>query len=927
MKKIALLVFVIIQSIAQTMGQATTNGLVAYYKFQGNTTDSITLSSAQSVTDVSIAADRFGVTNAAYAFNYTSKIISGQNVSITGNSDRTISLWFKVNENPTASKGNLVSWGDPYNTGTFFSVVYEPWQEMGYKFSINAQNRKYGFNMTGNLDLSTWHHLVVTYTTNLGSSTLYLDGIKLTGVEDTRFNTGTASLNTGASPLYIGNFWTENNGISGGLDEIRLYNRVLSTVEIQGIYSAEKVAYPIFADQPSSITVNSGQAATFSVTTTGSPAPTYQWIKDGSAISGATTNTLNLTSVTATSAGIYTVIAQNSFGSATSNSATLAVNYAPSITTNPISQVVIAGNSVTFSAVANGYPNPSYQWYKDGTILSGQRNSTLNITNTSSNDAGSYSVTASNSMGSATSSTALLTVYNAPSIVTQPISQSVTSGNNVSFSVTASGSATLTYQWYKDGLSISGANSSSYAITNVSSATAGTYTVTITNNYGSATSNGALLTVTTATVAPTISSQPNSTSVTSGNSASFTVSVSGTPPFSYQWRKDGLAINGANSSTYTINTTSPTDSGSYSVLVSNSVGSTLSNSAILAVTTNAPTITSQPSATSIIAGGTALFSVSVSGTSPFSYQWKKDGTPISGATSSTYIISGASTKDAGGYSVTVTNISGSVTSSAATLTVAAPKLSNLSVRTTLDANQIVIVGLTMSGGSKTALIRAGGPTLATFGVPNVMQDPKIELYNGSVKIDANDNWGGSAYLSTVFKSVGAFAYSSSSSLDAALVSTIDGGRTIQASGPSAGTVLVEAYDAGSGDNPRFTNISARNKVGTGANILIAGFTLEGSGTRNLLIRAVGPKLTDFGVPNVLADPKLEVYSGNSKIAENDNWASSLASTFASVGAFGLNTGSKDAAITVSLPAGGYTVQVSGADGGVGEAIVEIYELP
>jgi hypothetical protein len=341
----------------------------------------------------------------------------------------------------------------------------------------------------------------------------------------------------------------------------------------------------------------------------------------------------------------------------------------------------------------------------------------------------------------------------------------------------------------------------------------------------------------------------------------------------------------------------------------------------------APIITGQPSATSIIVGGSALFSVSVSGTSPFSYQWKKDGVSINGATSSSYIITGASTKDAGNYSVTVTNSSGSVSSSSALLIVTAPRLSNLSVRTSLDANQIVIVGLTMSGGGKTVLIRAGGPTLAAFGVPNVMQDPKIELYNGSSKIDANDNWGGSSYLSSVFKSVGAFAYTSSSSLDAAVVTTIDGGRTIQASGTSAGTILVEAYDAGSGDSPRFINISARNKVGTGANILIAGFTLEGSGTRNLLIRAVGPKLADFGVANVLFDPKLEVYSGNLKIAENDNWSSSLATTFSSVGAFGLTTGSKDAAITVSLPAGGYTVQVSGADGGVGEAIVEIYELP
>jgi hypothetical protein len=231
----------------------------------------------------------------------------------------------------------------------------------------------------------------------------------------------------------------------------------------------------------------------------------------------------------------------------------------------------------------------------------------------------------------------------------------------------------------------------------------------------------------------------------------------------------------------------------------------------------------------------------------------------------------------------------------------------------------------MSGGTKNVLLRAAGPTLSAFGVPSVMADPKLDLYSGSTKVTTNDNWGESTTLASAFQSVGAFAYSSTTSLDAALVTSIDGGRTVQVSGTTA--VLVEGYDAGSGDSQRFTNLSARNKVGTGANILIAGFTLTGSGTRNLLIRAVGPKLSDFGVSGVLTDPKLEIYSGTTKITENDNWSATLSATFASVGAFGLNTGSKDAAITVSLSAGGYTVQVSGADGGVGEAIVEIYELP
>jgi len=355
----------------------------------------------------------------------------------------------------------------------------------------------------------------------------------------------------------------------------------------------------------------------------------------------------------------------------------------------------------------------------------------------------------------------------------------------------------------------------------------------------------------------------------------------------------------------------------------------LSNAATLAL---APAITTQLNSSSVTAGSAASFSVVASGTAPLTYQWIKDGSSISGATSSTYSISSTSTSNAGSYTVVITNSAGSVTSNAATLTVTAaagtaPRLSNLSVRTALDANQIVIVGVTMTGGAKNVLLRAAGPTLSVFGVPSVMADPKLDLYSGSTKLTANDNWGGALILSAAFQSVGAFAYTSSSSLDSALVTSIDGGRTVQVYGSTAGTVLVEGYDAGSGDTQRFTNLSARNKVGTGANILIAGFTLTGSGNRNLLIRAVGPKLSDFGVTGVLTDPKLEIYSGSTKVTENDNWASTLATTFSSVGAFGLTTGSKDSAITVSLPAGGYTVQVSGADGGVGEAIVEIYELP
>ena len=435
--------------------------------------------------------------------------------------------------------------------------------------------------------------------------------------------------------------------------------------------------------------------------------------------------------------------------------------------------------------------------------------------------------------------------------------------------------------------------------------------------------------------APTISTQPTSRTVAAGGTAQFIAAVSGSPTPTLQWFKGSTAISGATTTILTISGATSADAATYTLVATSSIGSATSNAVTLTVVGavgTAPTITTQPSSSAVSVGSAASFSVVASGTSPLTYDWKKDGTSISGATNATYSIASAATRDAGTYTVVVSNSAGSVTSTAASLTVTAtgttaPRLSNLSVRTALTANQIVIVGFTMSGGSKSVLLRAAGPTLAAFGVPDVMANPKLDLYNGQTKVNSNDNWGGSAALSASFQSVGAFSYAASTSLDAALVTTIEGGRTLQVSGPAAGTVLVEGYDAGTGDTPRFTNLSARNKVGTGANILIAGFTLAGEGARNLLIRAVGPTLSEFGVTGVLTDPLLEIYSGSTKIAENDNWSTSLAATAASVGAFALTAGSKDAAIIVALPAGGYTVQVSGADGGVGEAIVEIYELP
>jgi hypothetical protein len=188
----------------------------------------------------------------------------------------------------------------------------------------------------------------------------------------------------------------------------------------------------------------------------------------------------------------------------------------------------------------------------------------------------------------------------------------------------------------------------------------------------------------------------------------------------------------------------------------------------------------------------------------------------------------------------------------------------------------------------------------------------------------NNDW--PAALAPTMAALGAFPFSAASR-DAAFLQLLDGPHTVLATGTTAGTLLVEGYDAGGGEG-RLINLSARNRVGTGADVLIAGFHVAGTGTQRLLVRAVGPALTALGVGGALSDPRLEVYEGTTKLADNDNWDPALAPVFASVAAFALPAGSRDAALVLTLAAGrSYTAQVSGVGNTTGEALIEVYELP
>ncbi len=425
---------------------------------------------------------------------------------------------------------------------------------------------------------------------------------------------------------------------------------------------------PVISADPESQTVCQGRAVGFSVTATGPGSLSYQWRRNGANISGATSSTYSIPSVTPAHAGNYTVVVTNSCGSTTSNAATLAVLTTPTISVHPTSRSACLGSSTTFSVTASG-GGLSYRWRRNGLDVAGATSASFVITEIAQTDAGTYDVVVTNSCGAATSNAATLTVVEEPpSIASHPSSLAVCTGGGATFTVSATGGAPLAYQWRRNATPIAGATSSSYSIPSVAPAHAGSYEVVVTNPCGSVTSNAATLTV---GVAPAITTQPSSRTACTGTSTTFTVSASGTPTLAYQWRKNGVVIAGATASMFTIGSVTTGDAGTYDVVVTNSCGFATSNGATLTVQSG-PAITSSPTSRTTCLGASTTFLVSATGTAPLSYQWRRNGSSIAGATGASYTIATVTLADAGNYDCVVTNGCGSSTSSVAILTVATP---------------------------------------------------------------------------------------------------------------------------------------------------------------------------------------------------------------------------------------------------------------
>lgn len=266
------------------------------------------------------------------------------------------------------------------------------------------------------------------------------------------------------------------------------------------------------------------------------------------------------------------------------------------------------------------------------------------------------------------------------------------------------------------------------------------------------------------------------------------------------------------------------------------------------------------------------------------------------------------------------------------------RLLNLSVRSVAaSADQTLVVGFAVADSvAKPILIRSVGPSLLPFGITNALTNPQLTVYNSdATKIGQNSDWAGESTLRETFARLGAFALPENS-LDAATIQQVSAGtysvHTTAENSLDPGVTLVEIYDANSTSAGYFTNLSARTQVGTDENILVAGFVLEGDQPKHLLIRAVGPSLSAYGLEptRLLANPSIKLLRDGETVTSNADWNGDeqLKQAFTDVGAFSLSSDdSPDAAVVVSASPGIYTIQVSGEDGGTGVALVEIYELP
>jgi sugar lactone lactonase YvrE len=654
------------------------------------------------------------------------------------------------------------------------------------------------------------------------------------------------------------------------------------------------------------------------------------------------------------------------------------------IATPPISQTVTAGGSATFSVQATG-AGLTYQWLRNGTPIPGATSSTLTIGNIQGGGDANYTVQVSNSSGSVTSAPATLAV--AAPMLTNLTSRNVRAGGGLLWSI-AGGNGTLVTVGSAGEILSSSDNGQTWVPRNSGN---NLWLVAVTYGAGQFVIVGEAGTILTSPdgVTWTPAKSPGTTErinnviyvdgkfvavgehgviLTSPDAQTWTVRSSGIKTWLH-----GLAYNARIGYFAT--------DGENGVILYSPDAVTWNSLPVDGLTSHLEAVVAGGSDAEFVAVGHEGVCVAIHQnqlrlkTGETLTTWTTDLNPTGTTEGFVGLTSGAgalfatgtsgkiiSAKDSRGPWYTVpsgTNqillgatfyndtlyVVGSDETILQSDTLYNSRLINISTRGQVGTgSNVLISGFVVRGAKpKQVLIRAAGPALAAdpFNIAGVLAQPVLTLVNADQKtVAANTGWANSANadaLATVMAQVGAFPFSRSSADSAILVTLDPGTYTAVVSGVNNGTgvAIVEVYDADpmSNQTSNAINISTRGLTGSGSNVMIAGFVVNGAASRRVLLRAVGPTLANFNITGTAAEPQLLLYNSHNLLtASASAWglqsnADEIRSAADAVGAFALPEGSKDSAMVVTLLPGTWTVQVQVPEGTNGVAMIELYALP
>ena len=271
-------------------------------------------------------------------------------------------------------------------------------------------------------------------------------------------------------------------------------------------------------------------------------------------------------------------------------------------------------------------------------------------------------------------------------------------------------------------------------------------------------------------------------------------------------------------------------------------------------------------------------------------------------------------------------------------------LGNISTRGFVQTGEHVMIGgfIVQGTGPKRVIIRAIGPELTQYGITDVLRNPTLELHDGSgALIGSNDDWQttilGGVITGNQVNDIQNSGHAPTSPSESAIIADLQPGSytaIVHGVNNSNGVALVEVYDLSPGTSSNLGNISTRAFVQTGENVMIGGFIVQGAGAQRVIIRAIGPELTQFGIHDVLTNPSLELHNGSGAlIASNDNWQTTILGGIITSNQVGdiqnsghAPTAASESAIIADLQPGNYTAIVRGVSNTTGVALVEVYDL-